>query len=633
MKNSETHVSRINKIRTGLVTAGVANELINEILKRFDALEPPVAAELAARTRFSVGTFEKLMNRGSAANPNPEGRRQMSRAIYFLDDLNRKQQGQALSPRSNDAFSALWKQSYATLANEVKKAAQSFTPLVVKPAPAARTAPEPQVVFEPPPDPPIQRMVTMPPPRKYVMSAEVRKLLEATMAAKHSAIKEDYHAKVAAAVSGPQEVRRMVTMPEPKRYVVTPEKTSMFQQLFDMRRSHLAFGLEPDTQPSMIAAQTAWGHAITSIQKHFIDELTARVASLNSLKTAAQGAYKEFESLYQDIGKEIQGNLSLAASLFSMLQSAPFPLSVAGQVGSSVVSQLHADTELPRTRELGGPVYFNNDLPLLVSLQTKLQAIQNWKDDVTRLGVPATDVTNEMGLNGAIDQVTRNSLEILRRVFDSALDDNFGDTPQRKIAMATKFHDAALADYLKSPQGAPSIPLQVHVVIRKISNLEAETKKAITAAVGAAKLVPSVEMQTFIELQLIADYFCKKFPKKKVEDFSGLVPEPIIRRLEGAPFHLVVRKSGKGQSQKIFSSGKIPWEAGHSNHVGALVFFFRWYRRNINPFNLALGANPDSFRTSMREYIQLLGAAIKDKSSKKLLGHQKTDWAAIERSV
>lgn len=624
MKNSQTHADRINKIRTGLVTAGVQPALVSAIVGKFDALTPDLGRILAARTRFSVGTLEKLRNRGTVTNPNPEGRRQMCRAIYFLEDLECMPRQEALSPRTSSAFSAMWKQNFAALAERLRSAAQRFAPHLQPQRPV-----EPQVVFQPPPDPPVKRMVQMPPPRKYVMTAEMRSMMESLIRSRSDAV--TYRQEVSTFLAGDTGFKRMVVMPEPKRYAMPSGMTAMFDRLHEKRRAHAGFGM--DDQSSLRAAHTAWGHAIAGIQQHFQEELTKRVGTLASLQSAAVKAYKEFEALYGEIGSEIQGELSLAKSMFAMLESAPFPFSITGKIGSAVLGELHVDTQLPTTRALDGPAYFNNDLPLLVDLKLKLQSIRDWKDDITRLGVPASALTNEMTLSSAIDQARRDSLTLLNKVFGAALAENFGDTPEKKIIMATRFHDRVLESYAPGRRDRAPAPLLVHVVVTKITNFQEETKRAISDAVGSATMVAADDMQVFIELQLIADYMSRKFPKRQKEDFSGSVPEAIIKRLEGRPFNLVRRKSGKGQSVQIFGEGRLPWADGHSNHVGALVFFFRWYRRTINPFDLAMGARVQGLRESMHGYIRLLGAAVKDHTKSQLLGHDKTDWDAISRKV
>lgn len=635
MKNSQKHLDRINKIRTGLVTAGLQPELVKGIIEKFDALEPSVAKELAARTRFSVGTVEKLRNRGTASNPNPEGRRQMCRAIYFLEDLNCVQRTEALSRRSNDVFSALWKKNFAILAEQVKAAAQRLAAIPEDPA-----ADEPEVPFQPPPDPPINRMVTMPTPSKYVMPPEMRSLLEAMVGSKHDAIQ--YRQDVSAFLQRGGSFSRSEVMPTPKKLSVEPQVSEVFGKMFE--------GWHVDrtsSETTQHLASTLWGYAIAGIQQHYIRELGIRVGVLATVQEATKNAYTEFSLVFKSIGTEIQGKLSLAKSLFKMLESAPFPLSVAGKVGSAAVGQLRVDTELTVTRKFQGPTpagttNAKTNASTLGNLKSKLKAIKDWKEELTHLGVQAKKLTNEMSLDSMIDEVRRTSLELLQKVFDSALNETFGDTSQNKMIKAIRVHDEILNQWHAQNYKDSNPGLQRHLITRGINRLEAEAKREIDDLLGATMMVRLEVMERYIELQLIAEYICVMFPKKSDETFEGGVPEAIIKRLAGEPFKLIERKKKGVKSEKIFERSHLPWvEANsklpvtltHSNHVGALVYFCRWYRRNINPFDLAIGQTPEEFDRVIRLYIKLLGAEIKaNQLPRSLLGYAKADWSTISSS-
>ncbi len=429
-----------------------------------------------------------------------------------------------------------------------------------------------------------------------------------------TSFREIFGAKVVKSYTPPP--RRKVVLPEDARRLLEGNITAK-----GLRRTEVAGGLT-----SVAAAKTAWSDAKTRLIADFTVQLGVSLSNIESIQIAATGAYTEFESFFRAAGKETEAKLGLAKSFFSAVADyAPFPVSVLGKIGGAAVGVLHVDTSISQTRRLGSEVYFNSDIPALARASAKLAAVKNWGTDLTRLGVSGNSISSATSIRDTIDAAKQGTLNALIGVFTEAIMETYGDSPSDMADKSTTFFQGVA----NSLPGART-ELVTTAVVNRITQLSNLTRESIRG-MGALPLVGSETLQPFIELQLFAEYLAQLAPG---DDFDVSISDELIRRLEGEPFRLVIRKTGSGQTADIYRGKQLPWTSGHPKHVGGLILFFRWYAREVNAFHIAAGATtPERVRTAMGDTIVEIGQAISGHTVTRMLRNDTADWGAVRSQL
>jgi len=379
----------------------------------------------------------------------------------------------------------------------------------------------------------------------------------------------------------------------------------------------------PETPSAPVLA--AWSNAKTELIKCFAVQVNKSMSQITSMQTAATGAYTEFEKFVRDAAAELQFKIDLAKSVFSALKEAPFPISMVGKVGEAICGALHVDSEVAQTRKLAGGQYFNSDVPLLDRATKKYEEFSGKASELTRFGVSTETLPSGTSVHDALDKAKGRSVELLNNVFCQVVKDAYGEDPREMQDKCFAFANEVRAQIM------PHAPHELvgPMIVNKINELFHVTKGSIDSA-PPLPLVTSEQLQPFIELQLFAQYLAALAPG---DDFDVTVPDALIKRLEGPPFSLVTRKTGSGQTASIYASKKLPWDA-HVRHVGALIVFFRWYEKEVNPFEIAVGRTSiQSVRQAMESTIGEIGRAIAANAVTRRLRHDTADWAQVRAAI
>lgn len=369
----------------------------------------------------------------------------------------------------------------------------------------------------------------------------------------------------------------------------------------------------------------AWSNAKTELIKCFAVQVNKSMSQITSMQVAATGAYTEFEKFVRDAAAELQFKIDLVKSIFSALKEAPFPISMVGKVGEAICNVMHVDTEVAQTRKLAGGQYFNTDVPLLARATAKYEEFSGKATELTRFGVSTATLPSGTSVHDALDAAKVRSVELLNNVFCDVVKNAYGEDPREMQDKCFAFANEARAQIM------PNAPHELvgPMIVNKINELFHVTKSSIDAA-RSLPLITSDQLQPFIELQLYAQYMAALAPG---DDFDVTVPDALIKRLEGPPFSLVKRKTGSGQTAQIYASKKLPWDA-HVRHVGALIVFFRWYAKEVNPFEIAVGrTSTQAVRQAMESTIGEIGRAIAANVVTRRLRHDTADWAQVRAAI
>ena len=572
--NVIVHAERITKVNVGFTAASVPSDHAKRMLDIFEALSPQAAAELAGRTKFSVSTFSKI------GYSNGENRREMARALLFVQDLQALFEEKALAAKlTDDGFKLRWQADEAALKTSLLKAAKQL----------------------------------------YDADLLLRAKLQAEMKLR-------------------EEIQAVLKLEVPKRppvvvakIVVPKELTALLTVTMKQHQNRIVEskgGLTP-----IAAAKDAWSNAKVRQLEGFTTKLTKCLANMQSVQIAATGAYKEFEQFFKEQGKETEAKISMAKKLFKAIADyAPFPVSIVGKIGEAACGVLTVDTSISQTRRLGGPQYFNSDIPTLANASAKISKVTNWATELTRLGVSSSTLPSSTSIADRLDSAKNNTIDVLIKVFKQSVDEVYGDSPTAMANKSTEFYRAVQDSMTDARTGVTAGPqLMTHMVVNKITALSDATLKTLNS-LGEMNLVESSVLQPFIELQLVAEYLALAAPADgSFDDFS--IPDSLIKRLESAPHELILRKTGSGQSDDIYARHKIPW-AGNIRHIGAIVIFFRWYAVSVNAFDIATGkTDAATVRTAMNAMIVKIGAALNTHKITRTARSDTADWAATQRSV
>jgi hypothetical protein len=573
-KNSATHAERIAKVKLGFTAAQLTSAEVTQIMAVFDVISESDGREVAQRTEFSVSTSSKA-SESIFGKGRPEERRQMARALMFVDDLKNLYDDIPLPRKLTDSeFEAVWRGDFAGLSGMLK----------------ARAAALCKADFE------------------------VREILNTPV------------------ISSP--------MPAPRRIVIADETLSLLNKTVGNQGRRIG-----EIRRGVSSAHTqrsAWSDSKSGLVAIFATVVSSTMSNMMSVKVAATGAYTEFEALFEAVGKENEAKIAMAKSFFGALSSyAPFPLSVVGKIGSAACGVLHADTSIGQVRHLGPPKYFDSNIPTLVKFNAKLGAVRSWTADLTRLGVDGGAMPSGTSIQNAIDLASGRTVTLLNNVFLDALNETYGATPEDQANKGSDFYESVKAGLVgpvvRDASGRPKAPIEPHdalvaqMVLMKTTAVFNATKSAIESA-GAITVVSATVIQPFIELQLMAEYLAAFMPG---DDFTKTIPEALIRRLESAPIEIVLRKTGTSQTDAIYGLKKLPWVPSHPRHTGALVYFFRWYKRCVNPFDLVTGkVTATGIRDAMGIAIGEIGAAVQaNKVKRRLRGADTADWTKVAAGV
>ncbi|HEY4216795.1 MAG TPA: hypothetical protein VGM67_06630 [Gemmatimonadaceae bacterium] len=563
MPNSATHADRMAKVKQGFTAAKISSADVDRVMGVFDSLVDTLATTVAQRTEFSVSTSSKASETVFGASRGEE-RRQMARAILFVDDVTRVYDEVPLPTKpTNGQFETLWRGDFTKLAASL----------------TAKTKALCEIDFK------------------------FREILNAPV------------------VTAPR--------PEPKRMVIPDDTRKLLTST--VRNQYLRGQEVLHRHSSLQTTKTAWSDSKTQLVAIFATVVNTSMSNMMAAQTAGTGAYTEFEAFFRAVGKENEAKIAMAKSFFGALSSyAPFPLSIVGKVGGAACGLLHTDVAIRQERVVGPHKYFDSNIPTLEKFNTKLGEVKNWTTDLTRLGVAGGSLPSGTTLAGAIDIAKGRAVTLLNAVFLQAIAETYGSTPGEQAAKGTEF-------YLKVQEGLGGVgggareELVAQMALNKANSIFNATKAAI-GSVGALAVVNAEDIQPFIELQLMAEYLAALMPG---EDFTKAIPDALITRLESAPFNLIARKTKTTKSTAVYAAKKLPWIAGHPRHVGAIVYFFRWYKKSVNPFDIATGrVTTTGIRDAMGTAIAEIGTSVQAHHVKRRLRTTDTaDWTAVAREV
>jgi hypothetical protein len=503
---------------------------------------------------------------------NAENKRQMARAAMFLEDLSALASNRPLAEKISDAdFEKMWRGEELGLQSMLNALVQHLC------------APPP-----PTPAPPTVEAVTVPltpiPPKPKVhVPFATLKLL-----------KTDERDKLIAVLTRAEEHQKAV-------------------------RGGTATG------PTS-AVMVAWSNAKTELISAFAQKVNTSLAQMTSMQTASNGAYTEFKKFVAEAAAEVEFYIDIAKKVFGALKDAPFPFSVVGTIGETICGALHVDSAVPQTRTVGDRQYFNSDIPLLASAKIKFETASASVSELTRLGVDGSKLPSRTKMADALDQAKNRSIVMLNKVFKDTVATTYGEGPDDVRAKYLAFANKVRADVNPNMPWVSVEPL----ILIKIQSVYELTRKTIFGDCGNI-VVDSVLLQPFIELDLYASYMAQICPG---DDFDVTVPDSLIRRLEAPPFQLVVRKTGSGQTAQIYASKKLPWGA-HPRHIGAVVLFFRWYSKKVNPFHIVAGrTTPEVVWKTIEAAIVEIGNAIAANTvTRRLRTTDTADWGAVRTAL
>lgn len=641
--NSIRHADRVAKVKEGLRKAQVAADKVQAIVTMFDECPETEARVVAERVKFQVSLADKSGELFSR-NPDAEGRRQMGRAYFFLTDLIYRRTGQSITTakaRTDADFYRRWTMQFDDLKDQVNVAVNELTKAtepVLPPPPPIDAGPDRDALYMARAAQ-INATIRNAAPGRLDMTAQ-----NPALAALYGARAADYQARLARdamyeARAG--QLNATIRNPAPGRLDMATQN-----QALAAWHHQAVLSQQQDVSTQML---TAWNSASISITNHFFIKLNILDTLIVVAGNAVDAAYTNYAETFKAEAKRIQKNVNTAKSLFKALESAPFPFSLVGTIGRAMCEQLHADSEIPEIVGSKPQVFQTGGDPLLARLQTQLSDVSDWYQEITRLGARAGDLTNSASLHAIVSASINTTKSYVHTAFKRLVDSAWGDGATASRNQAFEFlRSVDLRNYTNKAQ-------QIMRVVSLVNQRQEDTKRAIDGAFGATQFRSQEEMMPFVELFLYGQWFESLFHQQvpathgasaqsvltsvantiagKVHELPG-VPPDLVNQLANDRLDIVKLKSGKGQSETIFSQSHIPWEAGHPNHKTALIYFFAWYRVTINPFDILTGRmDPEAARESMRQYIQRLGTAIKGSERKTGLlglGHKIASFEDID---
>lgn len=371
-----------------------------------------------------------------------------------------------------------------------------------------------------------------------------------------------------------------------------------------------------------------WSNAKTDLVTEFIKSVNARLSNMHSIQLAATEAYGDYTRLFKVQAEATKDKISLVTKFFDAMKDyAPWPVSVIGKVGETICGQLHVDEEIQQGRRAGDKQYFDRNLPLLDSASKKFSEISNWKQELTRVGVSAAQLSSSQSISDQIEAAKARAVEALVKVFQEAANQTYGGSVEQMADKSTEFYKRVVES---NPKATPN-ELN-HFALRKISRLSQETIEAFNNMGELTVVVEAADIKPFIELNLYAELMAVAAPPNcDLDDVS--LPEGLVEILEHKDFQLLTRKTDSGQSAAIYASGKLPW-AGDRRHKAAIVLFFRWYALQINPFDIAVGRKkPGELREEMTARIRKIGVAVQARKIENTFSKDATDWTNVNRDL
>ncbi|WP_295552768.1 hypothetical protein [Limnohabitans sp. Rim8] len=566
--NLSMHAPRITKIRAGFAAASVPLDHSTRLLEMFDTLLAEQATELAKRSEFSVYTHSKI------GYSNGEDRREMTRALLFIHDLQYLFEEKSLpAKKSDEYFKELWQGDEPALKISLRNAAKAL----------------------------------------FDDDMQARTQLKALQ----------------------EEIRVAMNIVVPKRPPLILPKIN-FDEVFLSRLRQTVNSQSnrivdsPASSNVINVASVAWSNAKTRQLQVFTTKITNFLSNMQSIDTAATLAYEEFKKFFEDQACAEEAKIAMARKMFGAIaEHAPFPLSIVGKIGDAACGLAHVDKTISQTRQVGGKQFFNSDIPTLEKFSAKFEEVKDWGSDLTKVGVHSSAVPNGASISQRIESAKMSTIKAMISTFEKSVFEVYGDTPSEMANTSTSFF-RNLPNPIDGPYRGLHPAGLSQVVINKITALSDATIQTLDA--WKMDQIESETLQPFIELQLIAVFMAQKAPKEK--DFDGFeIPDALIRRLENDPFKLISRKTGSSKSTDIFQKGMIPW-AGNIRHIGAIVLFFRWYGEHVNPFLIATGTtSAQDVRKNMRSMIELIGKKLDNSRIKRRLRDDTADWAVMSKEL
>jgi len=566
-ENSARLAPKFSKIQSGL--SGQNQEAVERVKRVFDELEPELASEIMARTSFGVSSMARL----TGGISDPQKRRNLARAIFFVSDIISYFDGGLKEKPSTQEFERLWSVKASTLDVMLQERLSAFNSACDK---LNRTV---NAKFEEKP----KKMPIRP------VGAALKSFLEGAL---------DLDNRVG--LQRERMLRHVHEDPTKEYTEVRQARTNDLRALYSNMRQNL--GVE-------------WTAAIAK-----------QLNSSQALLVAAEAAHTEFSNFFTEQAEQKQAQVLLAVSCCSALgDHAPWPVNEIGKLGAKVLDQVKVDSHLETGRRREAPVYETETT--LQSVAGHARTAQRKINDLRTIGTRARDLPPLFTFREVLaDACTKAQQEAERKVHATLIQE-FGDA-------AAFQEDKVSEDALELLRGTANLS---EGIIRQrfrdhAAGKEKKLKQAISEVRGLETVNPNV-LQRFLELQLYATFMDSLAPAdcdiNKVK-----VPEALIARLNER-FHgpLVIRKSegGKSQANLIFAGGHLPWAAGHPRHVGGLVLFFRWYAAHVNAFDLAVGRmSVSDLEEQIKSVIMKIGALIEVNRVSRRFGRATADWDAVE---
>lgn len=326
--------------------------------------------------------------------------------------------------------------------------------------------------------------------------------------------------------------------------------------------------------------------------------------SVNGFADGVDQGFTKFKELFTANAEATAFKLSLVKSAFEALEAAPFPLSVVGKIGKTVVGLAQVDTKFTEMR---------NTLPTPAGIVGKMEAAGAAFNKFRTVGVSPSDLPSHGQVKGAFREHVTTFQRSLSTAFKAEVD-----------AIEDRHKRKALAGRLAAD--TPGNPAAARQEITRLldqinANVKAMFKPFLDRRGPSGQVVAD-----WIALQMIADYavtgLCgfddedkdeasRRLKRMTVKDLGGKKFGDEFARFMACPeLGIVQLKNESGESSEIYGAGKIPWD-GSANHVVAVILFLDWYRRSLNPFDLLTGVRDlGHFRYWSKQYIGSLGYAM-----------------------
>lgn len=383
-----------------------------------------------------------------------------------------------------------------------------------------------------------------------------------------------------------------------------------------------------------------WDAAVDEIYRE-VDRVEKKVLlNFASMLSAVDEAYKRFDATVTRGNEATAAKVALAKSFFEALKKAPPPLSLVGSVGGAIVGVLHVDTRIDPTvkyEALKGDKAddFKN------RVVDGLSGIAKWGEEKTRVGISLNDMKTTGSLKEELHKVVATQFEEIGRVVRLVCEEEFGKAGQRTVKARAFLDEVARNKVTASGWYGKASVEQVQLHAER--EVEARRKHVCMMiedllTTTSPEIVDFNDMVGALEMLLYGSYVEAALKGEGGSyNLKPDIPDKVLERLEAGQrkdgkteeWSVIVRKATKeGASQR----SRLKYD-GDANHKRALLYFFEFYRKNLNPFYMVAGTlmdgevvTPALMKKKKKKYIDDLNKAILANAAKAHFYSTSTTW-------